>query len=390
MGHDDHDAALELLRGASEQIGSNLVELEIDSSRQLLEATTLEGESATRWSAASASLTELWRCHGMLESLLERGDRLHGASRRDQLRELLQGQSIELSSADVPLADRDLLGGAEISVSCSPTELLERMSIAFDEVKTVVARIGGAWEVLIPQLDGVRVLLKECERTAEEVGEPGRHDLGLAAEALARLNAAVTRDPLSVVPDEIEELRSSVVAIQQDLEGTAALRREFDARLLQARELLERLRVIAQEGEAAHAETTVKISVPAAPQPLTQDEFDDTELREFAALAGRGAWRDARRALERSTVRANELLEEAQRILDANRAPIEARNQFRALLEAYRVKASRLGLVEEPDLVEIFDAARRELYTAPTDLAAAGQLVRRYQQALSGSQGAAP
>ncbi len=70
----------------------------------------------------------------------------------------------------------------------------------------------------------------------------------------------------------------------------------------------------------------------------------------------------------------------------ANRAPIEARNQLRALLEAYQVKAGRLGAVEDPELARIFAQAHQALYTAPTDLALVAQLVRRYQEILSAAR----
>ena len=65
--------------------------------------------------------------------------------------------------------------------------------------------------------------------------------------------------------------------------------------------------------------------------------------------------------------------------------PLDARNQLRDLLLAYQVKASRLGLIEQPDVVAIYRAAEAELYNAPTDLARAEKLVRSYQDALSDS-----
>jgi len=82
MKLDDADRELEHLRGASERVAANLVELEIDSSRQLLEARTLTGESAARWSAASAALTNLWEWRGLLERFLEKADELRRSPRR--------------------------------------------------------------------------------------------------------------------------------------------------------------------------------------------------------------------------------------------------------------------------------------------------------------------
>jgi len=95
---------LQALHEAAERISANLVELELDSSRQLLEASALEGVSAGRWSTASAALTEPWRRPGLLEELLQRADQLHACRHAAELRSVLDGQSIELTSSDVPLA----------------------------------------------------------------------------------------------------------------------------------------------------------------------------------------------------------------------------------------------------------------------------------------------
>ena len=83
------------------------------------------------------------------------------------------------------------------------------------------------------------------------------------------------------------------------------------------------------------------------------------------------------------TAEAQALLNEAQRALAANRAPIEARNQFRALLDAYQVKAKRLGRLEDPEVAQLVARARDTLFHAPTDLGLAAQLVRSFQHALS-------
>ncbi|MBV8431856.1 MAG: hypothetical protein JO244_11865, partial [Solirubrobacterales bacterium] len=61
MAQADPNTRLRQLHVASERISNNLVELEIDPTRQLLEASRLDGGSAERWSATSAALTELWR-----------------------------------------------------------------------------------------------------------------------------------------------------------------------------------------------------------------------------------------------------------------------------------------------------------------------------------------
>jgi hypothetical protein len=387
MKLDDLDRELERLREANERARTNLVELEIDSSRQLLEARPLTGESATRWATASAALTNLWEWRGLLEQFLARAEELRRGSRRaNELRSLIEGPSIELARSQVPLSERDLLSSSEVTVRCTADQLLERMSAAFDDVKTVVAAFGRAWDTLTPPLTAARGILDQTQALAAASGESGRSDLDEASDRLARLTAALTSDPLSVAAADVDRLIDSLEAIRRDLEATSALRRDLDARLTDSRALLRALQAVVEEVRAAHEELLIKIAAPSAPAPPEPATDLDGELDQIATLARAGAWRDARRRLDQWTAHARELLDVAQRALRANRAPIEARNQLRALLEAYQVKASRLRAVEDSELEQIFAEAQQALYTAPTDVALAAQLVRRYQETLNAAQ----
>ncbi|MGN6868405.1 MAG: hypothetical protein ACTHMY_08385 [Solirubrobacteraceae bacterium] len=386
MKLDDLDRELARLRDASERVAANLVELEIDSSRQLLEASTLSGESAKQWSAASAALTDLWQWREQLEGVLERAHELRRGRRADELHGLLTGPSIELTRSEVPLAERDLLGSPERAVRCTPDELLARMSRAFDQVKTVVARFGEAWETLTPRVTDARTGLDRARTLAATVGESGRPDLEAGARHALAIGERLSTDPVSVSAGEVDRLIESLQAIERDLEATAAFRRDLDFRLADARNRLTRLAAVREECRVAHQELLVKIAAPSAPAPPADAKDLAGELDQIASLAGSGAWREAARRLDALTERLAKDLDDCESALRANRAPLDARNQLRALLEAYQVKAGRLGAIEDPAVERIFAQAHDALYTAPTDLAAAAQLVRRYQERLNTAQ----
>jgi hypothetical protein len=390
-------AALDLRRAelglAADRIRENLVGLELDPDRELLDAIVLAGESAVRWAAASAEIDYLWWGLGQLDAVLERARALRGArrlrsARLGELRDLLDDRSIELSSA-VPLADRVLLDGVVGATQrCAPAELLIRMSDAFDAVRTAVVEIAGVWTALTPPLEVARRLVADAERRAAELGEPTRPDLVEAARGLATLGATLRTDPLAVARDQLDELKVALEAIRLDLEATAALTRDHVSRIVLARQLLSDLRSVERALPAAHAELMVKVAATASATAAGQAPVAgigalEAGLAEIAGLTDARAWREARVVLEAWMIDARSALAEARRTLRARRAPIEARNQLRGLLDAYQVKASRLGLIENPDLVEIFAHARQELYTAPTDLPLVGDLVRRCQVALS-------
>ncbi|MEA2267294.1 MAG: hypothetical protein QOE27_2877 [Solirubrobacteraceae bacterium] len=390
------DLRLAELGLAADRIRENLVGLELDPDRELLDGIVLAGESAVRWAAASAEIDYLWWGLGQLDAVLERARALRGArrlrsARLAELRDLLDDRSIELSSA-VPLADRVLLDGVGATQRCAPAELLIRMSDAFDAVRTAVVEIAGVGTALTPPLEVARRLVADAERRAAELGEPTRPDLVEAARGLATLGATLRTDPLAVARDQLDELKVALEAIRLDLEATAALTRDHVSRIVLARQLLSDLRSVERALAAAQAELMVKVAATetatttttaAGQAPVASIGALEAGLAEIAGLTDAGAWREARVVLEAWMIDARSALAEARRTLRARRAPIEARNQLRGLLDAYQVKASRLGLIENPDLVEIFAHARQELYTAPTDLPLVGDLVRRCQVALS-------
>jgi hypothetical protein len=388
MSLQEIDSTLQRLRDAAEAIGANLIEVELDPNRRLLDASTLEGESATRWGEASTPLAQLWQWHALLEQLLDRAARLRGArprlaaKRLVELHELLEGASIELSSEHVPLEQRDLLGGAQAGLRCTPDELLVRSSAAFDQAKTVLAAAGNAWDALLPRLDAARATLQESAELARALGEGEPPDLDRARERLSELTEKLSKDPLSVSGEEVRELERSLQAVRGDLEDLDRLRRELALLLVDARMLLEELRRIAQEGTDAHQQALIKIAAPAIHEPLSLDDALESQLQDVEKIARHGAWREARAVLEQWMARVQSLLEQAQRIACENRAPTQTRNELRGLLDACQAKATRLGLIEDLALSGMLEQAHDSLYTAPTDLVKASELVHRYRQAL--------
>ncbi|HEY7830386.1 MAG TPA: hypothetical protein VIC06_07460 [Solirubrobacteraceae bacterium] len=385
------DSILQRLRDAAEAFGANLLEVELDPNRELLDLSTLEGESATRWHEASTTLTQLWQWHALLEQMLDRavglrGTRMRlGAERIEELHELLEGASIELSGEHVPLGQRDLLVGSQAGLRCTPDELLKRSSAAFDEAKIVLAAVGNAWDGLLPRLHGARAMLQESVALGSTLGEHESPDLVRAQERLAELTGKLSKDPLSVDEEEVRDLERSLQAVRSDLAGVELLRREIVTLLADARKLLEELRCVARKGAEAHEQALIKIAAPAICEPLRLDGTLEGQLEDVEMLARHGAWREAWVLLEQWTARTRSLLEQAQRIACENRAPIETRNELRGLLDACQAKGAQLGLIEDRRLSCMFKQARDSVYTAPTDLAQATELVHRYRHALGQS-----
>ena len=381
---DTPSARLRELHETAERISSRLVELEVDPTHKLLESASLSGESADRWSVARTALIELWRRRELLDALIGEADQLQNAKRADELHRLLTGDSVDIANSEVSSADRSLFAATSTSPRCSPDELLEGMSTAFDAVRATMSEIDAAWTRMTSKLDSARQLLGESRELEAEVAESGRSDLESAAQTLARLTTLAATDPLSASDGPVDRVAQELGTIRDDLARTAAVKRGFPELMRAAGELADRLRTAVKQVRDAREEVLVKIVMPGRPADPERHQELLAELTEIAETGRLGAWAPARDALEDWTTRAQAALERTQRTLASLRAPIEARNQFRTLLEAYQAKAKALGLIEDADVAAIYARAQAALYTAPTDLAAAARLLRSYQRAVSG------
>lgn len=344
---EDIDRALADLRTGADRLGTLLLELELDGDRKLLDATPLEGATATRWSAVAGDLLAAWESHAQLTATLERAGELRGsrprlrAERLAELEELLDGRA----------------------------ELVRSALRTAEDANAIVAEAGAAWGTLTPRV-----------AAAGDAIRAGEFD-GLRA-TYERLSAGLAADPLSFDPAQVDALEQAVEDARRELADLAGLREETAARIAAARALMDSVEAAQRDGEAAHELVLAKIANPSVPAPrrVLSDLADG--LREIESLVERARWAEARDALAGWTDEATAELERARSIAAANRAPIERRDQLRGLLKAYQGKARALRALEDGEIVALFEGAQHELYTAPTDLGAATELITRYQEAL--------
>ncbi len=383
MTLDEIDRTLARFHEAAERMTANLVELDSDPNRKLLDKASSTGVTADRWAPAAEALTQLWQWFSQFKDLLARADQLRGNKKLSELSELLGGQSIELSRDQVPLAERGLFGPSETSIHCSPDDLLNRMSDAFDKAKAVISATGQVWAALLPRLEQTQSELTRVEQLAAGLGENHLPELQPVRGGLKRIADTLASDPLALESRAVDPFDTTLAAIRSELEGIAEIRDRFPARLDEARGLLADLDAAVRESAEAHADAVLKIASPAVPAAARLDPSFGRHLDEIARLAARSEWRAVRAELDEWTTRARELLAHAQRSVTENRAAIEARNELRGRLDGYRAKANHLGRLENATLEALYQQAHDMLYTAPTDLTAAADLVRQYAQGVT-------
>lgn len=383
------DRTLAQLRAAVDAMSTNLVDLESDAIRTRLDQAPLTGVTAQRWADARNGLTWLWQGFSQLNDLLERAAQLRGTRSRlepatlSQLEQLVVGPSIELSTTDIPLAQRGLLGPTASTSCCSPQQLLERMRQAFDQVMAVIGVCAQQWQATDTRLAALENQLADVARLDDQGG--GRHRAGLdrARSELRAAEQAMSCDPLAASPAPLDTLAATLSSLGDDLRRQLKLRDTLAAQIQDARAQLGQLQATAAAASAARAEAVAKIANPAVIDPPPSDRLG-AELDRAASLAAGGDWQAADNLLVQWTTRCRDAMATAERALAANQAPIAARNELRGRLDAYRGKAYRLGLLENPTVAGLHAEAQRALFTAPTDLQVAESLVRRYQEALAG------
>jgi len=382
--------ALEQLAAAVDAISVNLVDIERDPTLALLRHATLRGASAREWDDARAALDHLFEWYPKLIDVVDRAQRLRGGRTKlapaveAEVDGLVRGASISLSDADAPLGARDLLAGRASPERCTPTDLLARMSEAFDRAQDVIAGIARVWNDLTPQLLDLRRRAEAAADHARAIGGNAAPNLTATQRRIANLAEQVLADPLAADRREVDRVGGDLDACERALQHADEFRREIAGHLARARTLLDELEATLRDRDTAREHTRTRISGSDLPQPVPTDPTLEADLRRIAddAHAGNGA--NVEPALTAWCARATALVERARADLLANQEPVAARNELRGRLEAFRAKADGIGASERPALAAIYREAHAVLYTAPTELTIARELVGRYARELSG------
>lgn len=365
-------AALEQHEAALVSLRTELTDLETSPSFLLLTEETPGPETARRYGTAVREAAELWSLIDAADSLLGAA-RSHVATRRPggvdgrELRRLLDDRwySVTAGAGPRPYSAAELLG-----------EIRRR----FDAVRSAVADIDGLWVSVLPRIEAARVTLARLADEADQLGVPeplvGRA-LALADDLADRL----VSDPGSVNPRDGSNLDLQVAEAAKHVAGLRAKHDNLDHDLGSTEELLATLRVLLARAEAARAESSAKILDPAGlvrvPMAAILDGPDGlgAKLDRLFETAAQVDWSRKRNLLDAWLATARKLETQLVRAGEANRAPLDERDELRGRLRAYRAKMAATGRAEDLDLIEIVDRARHLLYTAPTDLEEAGAAI---------------
>lgn len=391
------DARLAEVRAAVERMGSNLVALDADPVRRILDTSALTGTSAQEWTQATASIDRLWQGHAALSAVIREASDLRHAKRRPndtdlaRLADLLLGPSVA-RGADPdarPPAPAGLTGTAPGAALDTIDDTVAALSADFGAVAGTVAKASAVWERVLPRLGDLDAALDADEAAARAAGARVPNELAAARRRLRSLRERCVTDPLSVDPAEVEQAEAATAQARAGIAGELRSRRELRDALDEAARELDTVGTLLRQAAEDAAEAEVKLarwrapaadldragallaelraelaSVDAPTQP--EDPPDEMAVRRLRALATRTA----------------ALVAEATQLAAACRGGLAARAELRGRLSGYLARASASGRAEDLDLDRLYRQAEQALYTAPCDLQEAGRLVELYQQAV--------
>jgi len=422
MSREEVDRALTRLGAERDAVEAALLALQDHPGRRLLEGAALSGRTQERWSVAEQGLTLLWALFDRYSEALASARAVRSRRNRPgspelaELSELLGGAAVTVSGGQL----RDVAGPgpARLVEQVSLAELMDRMNAWYATVLEVVNAADAVWSALPARIDLLLAELGRVRMLSVSVGvRPGVHPLaddlaGLATE-LTALRAEVLADPLALWrPGRVPAQRGGVTltasyvtpsyaamsgavdterfdragraldGIRVELEGLLRLRDEAQERLQQVGDLLQRADATLAEARRARGEVLAKIAateVPAVPGPASALR---ERIVQASELQQSGQWHRLAPLLDALEDAAAKELTRARHSLTEVAQPLAVRAELRGRLEAYKAMAARLGVVEDPEVIERFEKARWLLWSAPCDLRAAADAVGRFQQAL--------
>jgi hypothetical protein len=356
--------------------------------------TGLTGVSQQRLGEALTAIEQLFEDLELLNQTIDRARKLRQELpslfiSQDRLQEiylLLTGASIQIQSIQTPLAQRDLLTPNLQVRSISATDLLERMMSAFRVAADTLVGVDLAWTRLASQLVTSQQELIALQQLAQQLQVPVSPALNAAQANFSKLQVEIDRDPLGVELTVDRELQPLLSATRRELESLAQQRQQLRSDLATATRQIQELRQLNLEAIAAANESQAKIrhdlplgaSIPDA-EIVAMEQWLARLLATFEA----GKFVPASVGLANWMQKICEYTNSARAALVANRLPLATRLELRGRVDALGAKALAKGKAEDPVLADLTIRARQALYSSPTDLAEAIDLVKQYELRLN-------
>lgn len=384
-----------------DRVSQNLIELHSLPIYQRLtglpdtNSSALAGTTQAQVTSALDAMTSLFQSFDLLVATIEQAivlrqqiSRFRNAEPQIQeIEHLLTGPSIALPVTQIPLAQRDLLSASETANAITPTELLTVMINAFQVARDTVLAVETVWMQLEPQLHQTEAEIQQLQALAKSLHLGALPDLALAQATIGQIRRHIASDPLGVSHDYQQEIQPLVQQARTNLDHLLTQQRQLQTQFDQAQTLLDQLKSVHQDAMAALKESQAKVVETAhLPSPLSPAHLKALQewLTRLHNKFADGLFPPVQIGLTHWLTQAQTYLSREQATLAANQQPIATRQELRGRLDALKAKAQARGLAEDSHLTELALAAQQLLYSRPTPLGQAAELVQQYERQLNG------
>ena len=381
-------------------VGQNLIDLHGLPTYQRLtgvsdySAVQLTGVTQARLRPALEAMNDLFGYFDLLVKTVNQATQLRASiiprflrspQKLQEIEQLLTKPSIQLTVIQTPLAERGLLSAAETSSAIAPQDLLVLMTKAFNVAKEVVLAVDEAWSRLQPLLVEAQAEIQHLQKLADSLGVDSLKELSDVSQKITSLRDSIESDPLGVSADFTTEIQPQIARVRISLQQIAKQQQLLRLSFARAHQLQSQLVELHRLCDAAFAESTLKVvdhSMLQTPLANEQIEALSSWLSRLETKFAEGLVNPVQVGLENWIAKVKEYITAVEKAYAANKAPLETRAELRGRLEALKAKALARGLAEDTTLTELAILAQQLLYSQPTPLDKAAQLVSQYEKRL--------
>lgn len=370
----------------------NMVELTNERTYMMLGSPTfarLSGETKQQCEAVIPAFEELFGMLALMQTQVDKAKAIMAnlpriAGRDAKLAEVTTLLSeIKLPPVAVPLEKRGLLTGAELTQTVSADRLMEAMATSFTEANQLIFKIKAAWATLNGKVGKHEEALKLLQQEALDLGATAP-ELVEAERALTAVRTAINGDPLAADGNFEAQVVPVIEASRTRLAQLKALKAQVVGQLAEAEQALAQLKTTHASSLQAVEERKAKLTIDHEEQltmPLDDKVIDQLVgwLERLKTTVGDGKFQAASVGLVNWTAQVLNRTSSAESAFQANDALLRERRDMRGLIDALKVRAGAEGMAEDPILSAMFVKVSKMLYSRPTPMTEARQLVKEYQ-----------
>ena len=310
-----------------------------------------------------------------------------------ELQRLLVDSTVEVERTPVALHERGISGECEQVLTVTLGELAERMDAWFREVVEVLETVEAVHLAALAGLGPLAERLCEARAPGAVLLDPADPDVAALADLAAAVDARLagcSHDPLAHAgrrPHDLAgDLDDALTAVEARLATLTAVCAAWPQQRGAVADAVAALDPLwEQEGRARRQACDVVartgLTAPPDPRPALQ--------RRLAALPGPAA-RPGPRALAALPALAADTADAAAALRATTQRAVglaDRHAELRGRFAAYRARAVRLGVAEEPEVRALAERVRALLDAGPADLRALTPALVAYQEQVSGTAG---